>query len=62
LRLDHGQRARGGFAFPNPLLGVAGFPVVAATGAALLGGAPLAGWFWAALQVGVSAAVLFVHC
>jgi uncharacterized membrane protein len=49
------------FGFPNPLLGVAGFPVVAATGAALLAGARLAEWFWAALQLGVTAAVLFVH-
>ncbi|MCZ2806958.1 vitamin K epoxide reductase family protein [Modestobacter sp. VKM Ac-2983] len=49
------------FGFPNPLLGIAGFAVVAATGAALLAGARLAGWFWAGLQVGVTAAVLFVH-
>ena len=32
------------FGFPNPLLGVAGFPVVAATGAALLAGGRLAEW------------------
>ena len=49
------------FGFPNPLLGVAGFPIVAATGAVLLAGGRLAEWFWAALQVGVSAAVVFVH-
>jgi uncharacterized membrane protein len=49
------------FGFPNPLLGVAGFAVVAATGAALLAGGRLAGWFWAGLQVGVTAAVVFVH-
>jgi uncharacterized membrane protein len=49
------------FGFPNPLLGVASFPVVAATGAALLAGARLAGWFWAGLQAGVTAAVIFVH-
>lgn len=49
------------FGFPNPLLGVAGFPVVAATGAALLAGGRLAEWFWAALQAGVTAAVVFVH-
>ena len=48
------------FGFPNPLLGIAGFAVVAATGAALLGGARLVGWYWAGLQVGVSAAVVFV--
>lgn len=41
------------FGFPNPLLGVAGFPVVAATGAALLAGARLARWYWWGLQAGV---------
>ena len=49
------------FGFPNPLLGIAGFAVVAATGAALLAGARVAGWFWGGLQVGVSLAVVFVH-
>jgi uncharacterized membrane protein len=49
------------FGFPNPLLGIAGFSVVAATGAALLAGARLAEWFWGGLQVGVTAAVIFVH-
>ena len=49
------------FGFPNPLLGVAGFPVVAAVGAALLAGARTAPWFWGGLQVGVTGGVLFVH-
>lgn len=49
------------FGFPNPLLGVAGFPVVAATGAVLLAGGRLAEWFWAALQAGVTSGVVFVH-
>ena len=48
------------FGFPNPLLGIAGFAVVAATGAALLGGARLARWYWVGLQVGVSLAAVFV--
>ena len=48
------------FGFPNPLLGIAGFAVVAATGAALLAGGRLAGWYWAGLQAGVSLAVVFV--
>ena len=34
------------FGFPNPVLGVAGFPVVIATGAALLAGASMARWYW----------------
>lgn len=49
------------FGFPNPLLGIAGFAVVAATGAALLAGARLAGWYWAGLQLGATAGVIFVH-
>lgn len=48
------------FGFPNPLLGIAGFAVVVATGAALLAGGRLAGWYWTGLQVGVSLAVVFV--
>lgn len=46
--------------FPNPVIGVAAFPVVIATGAALLAGARLARWYWAGLQVGVTAAMVFV--
>ena len=49
------------FGFPNSLLGIAGFAVVAAVGAALLAGAVFAQWFWRALQVGVTAAAGFVH-
>lgn len=49
------------FGFPNPLLGVAGFPVIACVGAALLAGARPARWFWAGLQVGVTAGAVFVH-
>lgn len=48
------------FGFPNPLLGVAAFPVVAATGAALLAGARLARWYWLGLQAGVTFGVVFV--
>lgn len=49
------------FGFPNPLLGIAGFAALAATGAALLAGSRLAGWYWAGLQIGVTAGVVFVH-
>ncbi|QHE72984.1 vitamin K epoxide reductase family protein [Rhodococcus sp. WAY2] len=49
------------FGFPNSLLGIAGFAVVAATGAGLLAGARFARWYWLGLQVGVTAAVVFVH-
>ena len=49
------------FGFPNPLLGIAGFALVTGTGAALLSGARLAGWYWAGLQVGVTGGMVFVH-
>ena len=49
------------FGFPNPLLGIAGFAVVTTTGAAALAGARLAGWYWAGLQLGATAGVVFVH-
>ena len=48
------------FGFPNPLLGIAGFAIVVTTGVALLAGARLAGWYWAGLQVGVTAAMVFI--
>ncbi|CCB72231.1 putative integral membrane protein (plasmid) [Streptantibioticus cattleyicolor NRRL 8057 = DSM 46488] len=40
------------FGFPNPLLGLAGYPVLVATGAALLGGARLGRWYCLALGAG----------
>lgn len=43
--------------FPNPLIGVAAFPVVVATGAALLAGGRLARWYWLGLQAGVTLAL-----
>ncbi|WP_052337114.1 vitamin K epoxide reductase family protein [Nocardioides alkalitolerans] len=48
------------FGFSNPLIGLAAFPVVAAVGAALLGGARLSRWYWAGLQVGVVLGIAFV--
>ncbi|MBK1789103.1 vitamin K epoxide reductase family protein [Prauserella cavernicola] len=49
------------FGFPNPLLGLVGFPVVATVGVALLAGARLPRWFWLGLQAGTLFAVGFVH-
>jgi uncharacterized membrane protein len=49
------------FGFPNPLIGVAAFPVVAATGAAVLAGARLPRWWWLSLQAGALFGVVFVH-
>jgi uncharacterized membrane protein len=48
------------FGFPNPLLGLAAFPVLAATGAALLAGARVRRWYWLGLQAGATAGVVFV--
>ncbi|GAA3717122.1 hypothetical protein GCM10022204_41240 [Microlunatus aurantiacus] len=48
------------FGFPNPYLGIAGFAVVAATGAMLLAGGRLAGWYTAGLQVGAVLGSVFV--
>lgn len=46
--------------FPNPLIGLAAFPVLAATGASLLAGARLRRWYWLGLQAGAIAGVVFV--
>ncbi|MGH3977139.1 MAG: vitamin K epoxide reductase family protein [Pseudonocardiaceae bacterium] len=48
------------FGFPNALIGVAAFPVLAAIGAAILAGAHLARWYWVGLQVGVTLGATFV--
>lgn len=48
------------FGFPNPYLGIAGFAVVAATGAMLLAGGRLAGWYAVGLQTGAVAGTIFV--
>lgn len=47
--------------FPNPILGVAGFPLVIATGTALLAGATLRRWYWLGLQAGATAGLALVH-
>ena len=46
--------------FPNPIIGLATFPVVAAIGALALSRVRLPGWCWTALQVGVVAGLAFV--
>ena len=48
------------FGFPNPLIGLAVFPLVTATGAALLAGARLRRWYWLGLQAGVTLGAGFV--
>ena len=46
--------------FPNPLIGVAAFPVLITTGAAILAGARFRRWFWLGLQAGVTAGLAFI--
>ena len=48
------------FGFPNPLLGLATFPVVAGVGASILSGGQPGRALWLALQVGVTAGMGFV--
>ena len=48
------------FGFPNPYLGIAGFAVVAATGAMLLAGGRLSAWYRIGLQVGTALGTVFV--
>lgn len=49
------------FGFPNPILGLVGFPVVIMTGVVLLAGATLKRWYMLGLQVGALFGLLFVH-
>lgn len=49
------------FGFPNPIIGVAGFAIVATTGAAVLAGAHMRRWYWLGLQAGTTFGVVFVH-
>lgn len=49
------------FGVPNPLLGVAGFPVVVTTGFAVLAGARLASWYWTGMWLGGLGALGFMH-
>ena len=50
------------FGFPNPIIGLAAFPMVIALGAVILGGAKqLKRWVWLCLQAGTVFGVLFVH-
>lgn len=48
------------FGFPNPLIGMGGFVAPIAVGVGLLAGARFARWFWAAFNVGILGALVFV--
>ncbi|WP_435828843.1 vitamin K epoxide reductase family protein [Saccharopolyspora shandongensis] len=47
--------------FPNPLIGVASFPVVVTAGVAVLAGFRPPRWFWLGMQLGTTLAVGFIH-
>jgi uncharacterized membrane protein len=47
------------FGFPNPIIGLIGFPIVITTGMMLLAGAKLKRWFWLGLNIGLLLAVAF---
>jgi uncharacterized membrane protein len=49
------------FGFPNSLIGLAAFPVVATTGIAVLARVSLPRWWWLFLQAGTLFGVAFVH-
>ncbi|WP_324787269.1 vitamin K epoxide reductase family protein [Streptomyces sp. H51] len=49
------------FGFPNMLLGLSAFAVVAVLGVAVLSGTRLSRWLWLALNAGALTAVVFVH-
>jgi uncharacterized membrane protein len=46
--------------FPNPLLGLMGWPVVLATAAGILAGARFARWYWVSFNVVAAGAFAFV--
>lgn len=48
------------FGFPNPIIGLVGFGVVATIGAAMLAGATFRRWFWLGLQAGMTFGIGFV--
>lgn len=49
------------FGFPNPFLGLAGFPIMVFAGLALLVGSSFTRRVWQLIQVGVTFGVIFVH-
>ncbi len=49
------------FGFPNSLIGVGAFAIVAAVGLALLARARFRPWFWAGLEAGTVFGLAFVH-
>jgi len=48
------------FGFPNPLIGLVGFGMIAVIGAGMLAGAAFRRWFWLCVQTGVLFGIGFV--
>jgi uncharacterized membrane protein len=48
------------FGFPNYFIGIAGYAVLAAVGAALLAGAQFRRWYWLSIEGGLVFAMLFI--
>lgn len=49
------------FGFPNPLIGLIGYPVVMTLGLMLVQGKRLPKWMWWSFLLGLTAAIVFVH-
>lgn len=49
------------FGFPNPLIGLVAFPVVATIGVVALAGGTIPRWVWLGLQAGTVAGLVFVQ-
>src|SRR5688572_21537141 len=49
------------FGFPNPIIGLAAFPIIIITGVVMLAGAQLKRWYWIGLQLGTIFGIGFVH-
>lgn len=49
------------FGFPNPFIGMIGFPVVMTIGVVLISGLRLPRWFWYCTAIGLGLGVAFVH-
>ena len=49
------------FGFPNPIIGLVGFPVLVTAGVAMLAGATFRRWFWLGMEVGLAFGVGFAY-
>lgn len=56
-----GSAQSNAFGFPNPLIGLAAFPIVISSGVLMLMGTPLKRWYMLGLQAGTVFGLAFVH-